>query len=118
MPQLNGRGLVGAGVGITVFVVKAAILQRHGHKIGQGVIQRFSTGIGIVFSGSLLPLPTIVCTALLVCTTTSAPAADRPAVALPARSMKAWAWLTAECALVNVSRIARSGWPGSGKATV
>ena len=32
--------------------------------------------------------------------------------------MKAWAWLTAECALVNVSRIARSGWPGAGKAPV
>src|SRR5262249_709561 len=42
-PQGDGRGPVGSFVGIAVFVVKAAVLQRHGHNIGQGVIQRFTT---------------------------------------------------------------------------
>jgi len=38
-----------------VFVVKAAVLQRHGHNIGQGVIQSFSTGIGIIFFRIVAP---------------------------------------------------------------
>ncbi len=56
----------------------------------------------------------------LVCSTTERTLSSGPVFSRSrrARSISAWAWYSAECSLVYVSRIARRASPGSGSRTV
>ena len=74
---------------------------------------------GSSFSGSPAPVPITWWVWSLVRSTTRStrPVSPTRSRSRMARSMKAWAWYSAEWALVKVSRMARRGSPGSGSGT-
>src|SRR5699024_1082561 len=49
VPQGDGVGPLGALGSIGTFVVPLAVLQRHGHDVGDGVVEGLPGGAGVVF---------------------------------------------------------------------